>query len=83
MPDYRHALLAGSLVIGIAAGCSTADPGVDLSSNARQAIADSVRRLLTETYVFDGSDPVPRFMKLYADYRRRRIGSLGRLYPVP
>jgi len=67
MPAYRHALLAGSLVIGFAAGCSTADSGVQLSSNERQAIADTVRRLLTETYVFDGSDPVPKFMKLYAD----------------
>ena len=67
MPAYRHALLAGSLVIGLAAGCSTAASGVELSSTERQAIADTVRRLLTETYVFDGSDPVPRFMRLYAD----------------
>jgi ketosteroid isomerase-like protein len=55
------------LIVALASGCSTADPGVDLSSNEREAIADSIRSLLTETYVFDGSDPVPKFMKLYAD----------------
>ena len=67
MLRHRQLALAGALIVGLALGCSTPDPGVGLSDRERQAIADSVRRLLTETYVFDGSDPIPRFMRLYAD----------------
>jgi hypothetical protein len=67
MSCRRPLPLAGALIVGLALGCSTPDRGVGLSDQERQAIADSIRGLLTETYVFDGSDPIPRFMKLYAD----------------
>lgn len=68
MPLYRtrHGLEALIVLVGLA--CSTSRPqGDELSSGERQAIADSIRALLTAAYVFDGSDPVPRFMQLYAD----------------
>jgi ketosteroid isomerase-like protein len=49
-------------------GCSTADSRADgLSVAERESIADSLRTLLEDTYVFDGSNPVPRFMSLYPD----------------
>jgi hypothetical protein len=70
MLRHRPLALAGALIVGLAPGCSTPEPGVGLSDRERTAIADSIRGLLTDTYVFDGSDPVPRFMKLYADTGR-------------
>jgi ketosteroid isomerase-like protein len=39
----------------------------ELAEPDRQAIADSIRFLLETTYVFDGTNPVPRFMSLYPD----------------
>jgi uncharacterized protein DUF4440 len=67
MSCRRPLRLTGALIVGLALGCSTPDSGIRLSDREREAIADSIRGLLTETYVFDGSDPIPRFMKLYAD----------------
>jgi hypothetical protein len=56
------------LIVALALGCSTdAEPSDEITATERSAIADSIRSLLTLTYTFDGSDPVPRFMKLYAD----------------
>ena len=57
-----------ALIVVLVLGCSKPDARSDeLSSQEREAIADSIRSLLTSTYTFDGSDPVPRFMKLYPD----------------
>jgi hypothetical protein len=57
-----------ALVVTILLGCSTAgtDPR-ELAVGEQEAISDSIRTLLQQTYVFDGSDPVPRFMRLYPD----------------
>ena len=58
----------GVLIVAVALGCSTgAGSSDEITATERSAIADSIRSLLTSTYTFDGSDPVPRFMKLYAD----------------
>lgn len=57
-----------ALIALLVLGCSPGQPRHDdFSAGERQTIADSIRALLTTTYTFDGSDPVPRFMKLYAD----------------
>jgi hypothetical protein len=56
------------LIVVLAFACSTdAKPGDELTATERTAIADSIQSLLRSTYTFDGSDPVPRFMTLYAD----------------
>lgn len=66
MPRLRAHLAA--LIALVVPGCSTGQSGRDdISAGERQAIADSIQALLTSTYTFDGSDPVPRFMELYAD----------------
>jgi ketosteroid isomerase-like protein len=68
MPFHRtrHGLdaLIALAVLACSAGQSATD---ELSDTERQALADSIRALLTDAYTFDGSDPVPRFMRLYAD----------------
>ena len=57
-----------ALIVTLVLGCSTSAPESDeLSLSEREAIADSIRGLLTDTYTFDGADPVPRFMRLYPD----------------
>ena len=66
MPRHRYSAFA--LIVALALGCSTrAGESDELSSSEREAIANSIRTLLTDTYTFDGSDPVPRFMRLYPD----------------
>jgi ketosteroid isomerase-like protein len=56
------------LIVVVALGCSTGHPEPDrLTSGEQLAIGDSIRSLLMNTYTFDGKDPVPRFMQLYAD----------------
>lgn len=66
MPRLRAHLAA--LIALVVPGCSTGQSGRDdISAGERLAIADSLQALLTNTYTFDGSDPVPRFMELYAD----------------
>ena len=67
MPRYRSTAFA-ALIVLLALGCSTGAAERDeLSSSEREAIADSIRTLLVDTYTFDGVDPVPRFMRLYPD----------------
>lgn len=62
---------AALLVLVAGSGCSAGAPGMgELSASERQAIGDSVRGLLQETYTFDGGGVVPRFMRLYADSGR-------------
>ena len=57
-----------ALIVVVAFACSTGQPSQDeMTPVERKAIADTIQALLTTTYTFDGSDPVPRFMKLYAD----------------
>ncbi len=57
-----------ALIIAPVLGCTrSAAPGAEPSVQERDAIADSLRSLLTRTYTFDGKDPVPRFMRLYPD----------------
>ena len=64
----RHLPSSAALIVAVALGCSNGGSNGDvLSQTERTAIADTIRTLLTDTYVFDGTDPVPRFMKLYAD----------------
>ena len=68
MPLHRTRHGLDALIALVVLACSTGQSGSDdLSITGRQAIADSIRALLTGTYTFDGSDPVPRFMRLYAD----------------
>ena len=68
MPPYRTRHRLDALIVLAGLACSAAQPARDeLSAGERQSIADSIRALLAAAYVFDGSDPVPRFMKLYAD----------------
>jgi hypothetical protein len=56
------------LIVVAALGCSTGQPAPEVLTPAeRSAVADSIRSLLTNTYTFDGKDPVSRFMQLYAD----------------
>ena len=53
------------LIVAVALGWSRgAEPSDEITETERSVIADSIRTLLTTTYTFDGSDPVPRFMKL-------------------
>jgi ketosteroid isomerase-like protein len=56
-----------ALIVILALACSNGDSATELTPEERQVIADSVRSLLTRAYVFDGTDPIPRFMQLYAD----------------
>ena len=66
-PPYRRPRAIALLAL-VALGCSTSQPASDeLSAPEREAVADSIRSLLEKTYTFDGSDPVSRFMSLYAD----------------
>lgn len=67
MPCYRQLPRLDALIVVIALGCSTGVQTGDLTALERLSIADSVRGILERTYVFDGTDPVPRFMKLYPD----------------
>jgi len=64
----RHRPPFAALIVAVALGCSNGGSSGDVLSQAeRQSIADTIRSLLADTYVFDGTDPVPRFMQLYAD----------------
>lgn len=68
MSRYRSAPRLAALIVALVLGCSTNDmPRDELSVREREAIADSIRTLLTTTYTFDGTDPVTRFMALYPD----------------
>ena len=67
MSVYRQLARLEALIVVIALGCSTGARLPELTAQEQQSIADSIRTLLRDTYVFDGTDPVPRFMKLYAD----------------
>lgn len=67
----RLASTAVLAVLPAALGCSDAAPATnELSATERDAIGDSVRALLQETYTFDGDSVVPRFMGLYPDTGR-------------
>jgi ketosteroid isomerase-like protein len=71
MSHHRSPLRLNALIVVLVLSCSTTDaPARALSADERQSIADSIRTLLADTYVFDGTDPVPRFMRLYADTGR-------------
>ena len=62
-----HLKLA-ALIALLGLGCSMDDVEErELSAEEKSAIADTIRTLLTDTYTFDGKDPVPRFMRLYPD----------------
>jgi uncharacterized protein (TIGR02246 family) len=63
----RHSSCLAALIVVLPLGCSTKSSNDDFSASDRQATADSIRAILTSTYVFDGTNPVPRFMRLYAD----------------
>ena len=66
--NSRFRPILAVVIVTLAPGCSTgADTSDEMTATERTVIADSIRSLLTSTYTFDGSDPVPRFMKLYAD----------------
>ena len=68
MPRHRSVPRLDALIVVLVLGCSTNDVARDeLSIPERDAIADSIRTLLTTTYTFDGTDPVTRFMRLYPD----------------
>jgi hypothetical protein len=59
---------SAALIALLAFACSTKDvPSDELSAKDRDAIANTIRALLTDTYTFDGKDPVARFMKVYPD----------------
>lgn len=71
MPRHRSPSRLNALIVVLVLGCSTAGaPAGEIPTAEREAIADSIRTLLADTYVFDGTDPVPRFMRLYADTGR-------------
>lgn len=63
----RHSFCVAALIVASPLSCSTDWSSSELSDGNRQAIADSIRAILTTTYVFDGANPVSRFMRLYAD----------------
>ena len=67
MSLYRQLPRLDALIVVIALGCSTGPRNPELTTQERASIADTIRTLLRETYVFDGTDPVPRFMRLYPD----------------
>lgn len=67
MSAFRHASCLTALIVLSPLSCSTESGDRELGAGDRQVIADSIRGLLTATYVFDGANPVPRFMQLYAD----------------
>lgn len=68
MPRHRFQPPIDALIVALVLGCSTGRAErEELSTSERQAIADSIRTLLVDTYTFDGKDPVPRFMRLYPD----------------
>lgn len=68
MRRYRLHPSVEALIVALVLGCSTgAAKSDELSTSDREAIAETIRTLLTDTYTFDGSDPVPRFMRLYPD----------------
>jgi hypothetical protein len=68
MPRHHSVACFDALIVALVLGCSTNDePRDEMSVQERDAIADSIRTLLTTTYTFDGADPVTRFMKLYPD----------------
>jgi hypothetical protein len=69
MPSIRQLRHLAALIVLLGLACSTGDSTVSraLTAEDRRAIADSLQSLLKSTYVFDGSNPVPRFMRLYAD----------------
>jgi hypothetical protein len=68
MYTIRQLRRLAALIVIAAPACSTEIPqGTSLADGDRRAIADSIRTLLEQTYVFDGTNPVPRFMKLYPD----------------
>ncbi|HEX9565645.1 MAG TPA: nuclear transport factor 2 family protein [Gemmatimonadaceae bacterium] len=63
--------LARPLILALAAGCSAiAGDQQPLSAAERAEITDTIRNRLVQTYVFDGQNPVPRFLSLYADTGR-------------
>lgn len=64
----RRALAALLAALPSLLACSdAARPVRDLSAAERNAIADSLRALLQDTYTFEGDSVVPRFMRLYPD----------------
>jgi hypothetical protein len=68
MRRYLFRPCCEALIVALVLGCSTgAVKSDELPISEREAIADTIRALLTNTYTFDGSDPVPRFMRLYPD----------------
>lgn len=65
----RVSTLTAALLAAV--GCSDVVPATtELSASERTAIGDSVRMLLQQTYTFEGSGVVPRFMRLYPDTGR-------------
>lgn len=68
MPSIRQLRHLVALIVIVAPACSNEVPAVvPLTEGDRRVIGDSIRALLERTYVFDGTDPVPRFMRLYPD----------------
>lgn len=59
-----------ALTLFLAACAVPAAREPELTAEERTAIADSLRARLVDTYVFDGTSPVSRFMRLYADTGR-------------
>lgn len=67
MRAFRLSSCLAALIVVLPLGCSIPSPDGALSDADRRAIADSIQSLLTSAYVFDGTNPVSRFMRLYAD----------------
>ena len=69
MPPFRQLRRLAALIVILGPACSTGNSGSTraLTEADRQVIADSLKSLLESNYVFDGTNPVPRFMRLYPD----------------
>jgi hypothetical protein len=68
MSTLRQQHRLAALIVIVLSACSTEVPArQELGDHDQLTIADSIRSLLETTYVFDGMNPVPRFMSLYPD----------------
>ena len=64
----RHSLLVGLLLVGAAAAVTTAcstSRGAELTGSEKEAIADSLRKLVVAAYDLKSRDPVASLMSLY------------------
>ena len=67
---YRLVLVAvGGCLLSASLGCGARSAG-DMSGSEKKAIADSLKRLVVNTYDLSKPDPVNRLMSLYPDSGR-------------